>query len=553
MSSYSHLERAGIIEQEPLSFTVRTVTPDGISEVDRTETVEKFAGGGFYGSVVVLPESVIKTAQPEPFHEFLRTINWPTPFPSRFSESAAQLDQLSGEIFHTLIPRLTKDTITTPAARGYTFLDQGIGFGQVIERVRGRGPTFRDGGAENNKIRHARQQLWDLGVELGLEPAAQVHPVNPFGKPNLWLGEDGQVVWLDYLPAFRHTIKVRPFFRFPFHKDVQQVFNSSIPTYNRIHTERVRVALDSYRGLFCREDLQRLPELLELYDKIASRFDIQQDVEKRALFVSDGLVRGLISHEEADHLLESSLAYRSYRSRQLGGLILRAASEQIQNSPLKIFWDEKTQEKAKQFVKDSQYRREQVLGNTTLRGLKKARLHDLVSQDQYTQAISALPNDALRFYGRLQVAYFINSRFFDLVAIGLAVEAASSPNPAELAAKIAAVRLLGSRAVRAAMTVIAGRSKGKNLNRMALDSMIPLVGNYVAVPLQLQRDYGEKVGGELSHYNLRALAAAASSIRPGGGWGSDREEKIFNLGSRIRSRIWRVSMVGGAALGHVRL
>lgn len=185
MASYEHLRQAGIREGESLSFTRRQITPQGLVETKEEQTVERITGGGFFGSVVILPDSVIKTTTPDTLHELLRTINWPVPFPSRSSETAAELDYLGGKIIHKVTPSLTGGTIVTPEALGYSHPGQKLGFAQHIERMHGRGPTFRDNGKENQKIRDARQKLWDLSSEMGAEHAAQVHPNNPFGKPNL--------------------------------------------------------------------------------------------------------------------------------------------------------------------------------------------------------------------------------------------------------------------------------------------------------------------------------------------------------------------------------
>jgi hypothetical protein len=68
---------------------------------------------------------------------------------------------------------------------------------------------------------------------------------------------------------------------------------------------------------------------------------------------------------------------------------------------------------------------------------------------------------------------------------------------------------------------------GKNLNKMALQSCVPVVGAYLSILMQITREYGEHAD-KIKHYGRRSLVARASKIRPSGGWGSDAELAMWN-------------------------
>ncbi|OGK23962.1 hypothetical protein A3C25_04900 [Candidatus Roizmanbacteria bacterium RIFCSPHIGHO2_02_FULL_38_11] len=528
MAPYEYLRQAGIKEGEQYSFTRRQVTPEGVVDTTETQNVERITGGGFFGSVVILPDSVIKTTTPDNLHELLRRINWHTPFPSRTNETAAELDYLAGRIIHRATPPLTRNTIITPDALGYSQPNPKIGFAQHIERMRGRGPTFKDKGKENRQIRAARQTLWDLASELGAEHAAQVHPENPFGKPNLWVSETGQVIWLDYLPAFRHTGRVRPFFRFPFHNEVQQAFGSDKPTYNRLHTDILRRTILAQKERFPAEDLKTIDDLLSLYDERWQQYEAWLNHDPRELFIADALNRGLISNEYADRLRALNSSYQFYQTKEIARLGLHVFLDKVKESPLRIFWDKEFQHKVVKFGLNPEYRRQQVLEHTTLWGMKQAHDQGLVSDEEFNQALSFVPEHELRLYVGLQTWYFLNSRLIDAVTIPLAAAVAVSEHPIEAATAVSAFNFFAPGIIRALSTVIVSKLSGVELKRAALISAIPIVGNYSAIALQLRSAYGEKAA-DIEHYTMRALVATLSKIRPWGGWNSDLEEKIWDF------------------------
>ena len=528
MASYEHLRQAGIKEGEPFSFSVHQVTASGNREVEETKNVERITSGGFFGNVVILSDSVLKTTTPDNLHELLRRINWPIPFPSRSNETAAELDYLAGRIIHTATPPLTEGAIITPNALGYSHLDQRLGFAQHIERMRGSGPTFKDKGDENRKIQSARQTLWDLRSDLGAEHIAQVHPKNPFGKANLWVSETGQIIWLDYLPAIRHTGKVRPFFHFPFHNEVQQTFGSDKPTYNRIHTDILRRTLATQTKRFSPEDKGVLEGLLSLYEQRWQEYESWSNQDPRELFITDALNRGLISNKYADRLRASGLSYELYQTKELARLGLHTFLDIVKSSPLKIFWNREFQRNVVKFGLNPQYRRQQVLEHTTLWGMKQAHDHGFISDEEFNHALSFVPEHDLRMYVGLQTWYFLNSRLIDAVTVPLAAAAITSDHPVEAGAAVSAFNIFAPGVIRAVSTVIADKLSTTDLKRAALVSAIPVVGNYAAIPMQLRYAYGEKAE-DIQHYTMRALIAAVSKIRPWGGWNSDLEEKLWNF------------------------
>lgn len=529
MSKYGHLEGEGIHVGEQLSYTVQAGLSGEKTSVVK-EKVEGFAGGGFFGSVILLPEKVIKTAQPDPFHELLREINWPIPFPSRSNETAARLDYLSGKICHLIVSEVTNHAIITPQALGYTHLSQKIGYAQVLERMRQRGPTFEDNGEENKKIKEAREKIWEIGKKFGLEQAAQVHIDNPFGKPNMRLSNDqeGQMVWLDTLPAFRHTEKVRPFFRFPFHAVVRQAMGASDVTYNRIHTEKIRTVIQEEPRLFKQSVKKDLQEMLEEYDLLYAEYQQWSVQPARKLWAEDGVNRGLLTPEIAHGVAASEWAFTLYRLAELSGLGAHALLYLVQRSPVGFLWDKELVGKLKKFATHSEYRNEQILERSVLWGLKQGLEDGSVTEQEFKTALEFVPESELRTYMTLQLWYVLYSRISDILLVPVTAVSASTLPPAEAAALVSAFALFGPGIVRSISTLVTQQMTKVELRKAALLSLIPAVGGYTAIGFQLRDAYGEQAE-KITHHTLRALTATVSSLRPGGGWGSDLEEKLWNM------------------------
>ena len=160
--------------------------------------------------------------------------------------------------------------------------------------------------------------------------------------------------------------------------------------------------------------------------------------------------------------------------------------------------------------------------------MKQAHDQGLVSDEEFNQALSFVPEHELRLYVGLQTWYFLNSRLIDAVTIPLAAAVAVSEHPIEAATAVSAFNFFAPGIIRALSTVIVSKLSGVELKRAALISAIPIVGNYSAIALQLRSAYGEKAA-DIEHYTMRALVATLSKIRPWGGWNSDLEEKIWDF------------------------
>jgi hypothetical protein len=525
--SYEHLEKEGIEPGSSLNLNITALDFKGFETRQITTKAEKFAGGGFYGSVLLCPEFVIKTGQPDAFHSLLRQVNWPIPFPSQSNETAARLDHLAAKIIHRVMPIMTNGEIITPDSLGYTQLGN-LGYAQVLERMKGRGPTFLDDGLENETVQRAREQIWEVGLKLGLEHAAQVHPHNPFGKPNIWLGNENQIIWLDTLPAFRHTGKVKPFFNFSFHNEVRDAFESTEPTFNQIHTDSIRSVLDKEHSRFTEDEIEDIESLLCYYDENLEKLEITLSHDPRELYVEDALARGLIDEQQAERFRLSMPAFQRYQKIQLAKLGGQAFLDKVGTTPLRFLWDRQSQKDLGRFITDPDYRTKQVSDFSILRGIKNGYDHGLITEKEYEEALAFVPKKELNTYVALQLSYILTSRFTDLITVPLAGFAAASTNPAEALAAVTAFNTLSPGIIRAATTMITGRLKNMDIKRAALISALPAIGGYAALPAQLKKDYGEEAT-IIQHYSLRTLVAVLSKLRPGGGWGSDAEEKIWNF------------------------
>ncbi len=529
--AHEHVRSIGISEKTNLTFPVTSLAPQGFTTEKMTERVQFIAGGGFGGSVIGLESKVIKTMSPsDAAHEILRNINWNIPFPSQTLKEAALQDYYTGKLLHLLLPHVTNDMISNPDAYGITNFEK-VGYGQVREKISGRGPTFHDQGKEKSQIADARKLLWNLGVEMGFEHAAQVHPDNPFGKPNLWIGPDGKTKWLDDLPAIRHTGFVKPLFYYKFHTDVRQAFESEVPTFNTLHTDRLRNFLQKN---------PQIPEhirdeadfFIQAYDEV---HEIVQDWSKRnprELYIQDALTRGIIDPETAQRLTNSRFLYETHMNSNTARLGLRAFWDLVNKTPAKIIWNRESQKNAWKFITDAHYRHEQALENTMLWGVKKAYDNGLLSEEEFQQSLSFIPDHELELYEGLQLTYLLTSRLTDLATP--IVAAALVSHPAEALAITSAFNFFGPGIIRAAATEIVGLRLRKNLHRMAGIAALPMLGAYTAIPIDLSLQYG-KEAENLSHYTLRSIVALASKLRPGGGWGSDAEEKIWNLVNRSKN------------------
>lgn len=540
----------------------RSLLPDKPPEFIQG-TIEAVRSGGFYGKAIILDSGyVVKTTQPDSWHELWRRVNWDMGvFPPQSSELAAQLDHVSMHIIHRMIGELTGGAIVTPKSYGYADMGE-MGFAQIVERMHGRGPRWDGGDDEEKRIADARKQIWALGTILGIEQAAQVHPDNPFGKPNIWIGEDGRLIWLDTLPAIRHTGWVKPFFFFKFHQEVRDKIGEGNPTFNRIHTDRIREYLDQQEWLLtsayehndvsirerATQALSQFIEfkfetlgLCELYDEIHSRYENAVSADTRDLVIDDGLNRGLISEQEAMRLEESDLLYTSYLAKTLVNLFGKSLGKKLNDRMLvKLFKDRQYQEKAHQFLTDPDFRRDEFTKSTILRGLMRAHEQGLVT-DQEVQEIEGIFSDPQKeglaqTYVWLQIYYFVQSRLIDAAALTNYV---TLPGQDDWLAKEALTFIahqFGPGILRILGTAIWMEVAATDLREALKYTGIPAAGAYISVPAQMRKT----IGGEsdlLWQATKRWLVAKISGLRPGGGWGSDYERGLWEWVER-RRRDW---------------
>ena len=277
------VEPGSTFQTEITSFSPES----GFDTQEFSGQIEDIRGGGFYGKVLMFEDSVIKTALPDPWHELWRHVNWRRPFPPQAYETAAILDHLSSTIIEKSMPLRN---IIVPKSYGYTELGSlgfgqdtfgPLGFAQLIERVHGRQAKFDKHGRENKDIANARKWIWEIGKVMGFESAAQVHPDNPLGKPNLWLTDDEQIVWLDVLPAMRHTGFVLPLYSFGFHRDANAAFGRK-NTFNRVHTSRLRSYIQSNPNLYSPSLQEELFWYMEQYDQFLQDYELLEGLDRKS-------------------------------------------------------------------------------------------------------------------------------------------------------------------------------------------------------------------------------------------------------------------------------
>jgi hypothetical protein len=507
-------------------------------------TLEGVRGGGFYGKVLLFDGFVVKTTLPDDWHNLWRTLNHRLPvFPPGSLESAAQLDHLATRIIHITMPLVTDEGIITPDSYGYTDLGP-FGFAQVLERLSGRGARF-DVPHENERIRLARERIWDVGIDLGLEQAAQAHPRNPFGKPNIWLGRDGQVVWLDVLPAIPHTGFVLPAFYFSFHMDVRRQIGNGALTFNRIHTGKLRAYLDAHPGLVEGSERDDLELCLDTYDRVWGSY--QQDVNgnQQTLVINDAQRRGLLTDAETVGLRASKLRYRLYLLRAVFGLAWGAFRDFLQATFVyRLLYDEAFRQKAWRFFRDRAFRRRKILEKTILRGVEKAYERDLVTAKEREDAGEMMghsPRSAQEMkklvatYIFLQVYYILTGNLINLVSFSTMLSAIVAENQVERLLLGLMIDWFFPPLLRVISTIITGAVTGQDLRVATIVSAIPKLGSYISVPADIGYRFGHR-SAIIWHYAKRGVVAAASKmLRPWGGWNTDLEERLWKL---VRADAW---------------
>jgi hypothetical protein len=503
--------------------------------------VEDIRGGGFYGRVMLFEDEVIKTSEPDSWHKLWRHVNWElSPFPPQSSKLAAELDFLSGRIINRIIPNLTEGKVITPDSIGYTNLNE-IGFGQVLERVRGRGARFDMGVAESDLFATTRKSLTNLGESLGLEHVAQIHPDNPFGKPNIWTTAEGQMIWLDVLPAIRHTGWVWPAFNFKFHRDVREKIGRGEETFNKIHTDKLRRFLrEDAKSLFKPTEEDELETYLTMYEERLGEYVQEQGRGKRARVIEDAVRRGIISDNKAKEIMQSNLAYASFLSGTVIQPAINAFKEVVDNTTIyRAFTDKQFQTDIGKFIQDPLFRQEKFIEHTVLRGARNAYDLGLITQAEWEGAWDILTGSAssqaevrklTSTYLGLQAWFTISSNIINSISIPVMASSVVAENPGARFALGLFIDMVVPPLVRVASTLTTSLMTNQELKTATMVSAIPKLGGYMAVPADMAKKLGKR-SEMIWHYTKRGIIASLSKImRPWGGWNSDLEETLwYNL------------------------
>lgn len=526
------------------------IPPTDDGEFYISSPIEAIREGGFYGATLLFPDFVIKTTEPlGAGHKIGRFVNHGNkPFPSQNLESGAQLDHLAAHLIHLAFPLLTQGTVITPESYGYIDMKQ-LGFAQVLERMHGRGARF-DRPGENEKFGSTRSHIWSLGRALGIEQAAQVHPDNPFGKPNLWTTDEGQMIWLDVFPAMRHTGWVWPYvwpltniFYFPFHYDIRNSLGNGNITFNELHTNKFREHLIASNIHGSKRD--EFEYYLGLYDDIFPKYKQEVAQPARDLLIADALKRGKIDDTQAKILETDEKAYGWFLTKIFIEPIQQSFIDLVKENPLyKTISDKKFRDTLISVLRDPEFRQQTLTEGTILRGLKEAYGMGLVTDQEWTDARHTIENpplsshDAAKLYYTyigLHTYYWLSSQVINVVEASQYAAAFFDENPL---AKIAIGVFIGwvlPSFVRALPTALVGKLTDQDLSVMRNASFIPKAGTYIAASADMGHRFGNR-SEEIWHYTKRSMVAYLSHVlRPWGGWNTDHEEMLWK---QLRADKW---------------
>ncbi len=546
MTERLRLGSADLTAGDRFYFRVDSLTPHD-KPIRLGGQITDIRRGGFYGKTMLFDDDIVlKTTQPDSLHQLGRRFNWNLgPFPPQALESAAQLDHLSAKIIHLILPAVTANYIISPDSYGYTHLGP-LGFAQVLERVHGHGARFHVSG-ENERLQNARRGLWELGVSLGLEHAAQIHPDNPFGKPNIWVADkDDRIIWLDMLPAIKHTGWVWPFywppshiFYFPFHEEVRQRFGERQPTFNHLHTQNLRAFLKKHQGEISSTVMDEISYYLVPYDLILPEYQREMEKGTKDLLIADALKRDLITRQEAHHLQESHLAYSAFLTKTIIEPVIGIVRESLEENMLyRAYFEGEFQQDIVRFIQDPAFRRVRIIENTILNGLREAYLLGLVSEEEWQDAWQVLENPPisreeakklLPTYLFLETGYLASSTIFNVLEVGLYASAFFAENPISRAAAGFLVGWVLPPLLRVALTASTAAVTRQDLRYATIFSAVPKMAWATALSADLGHRFGNR--SELVwHYTKRWLIASLSKIlRKWGGWNSNVEENLWNL------------------------
>lgn len=491
-----------------------------------SSTIGSVSGGGFYGNVLVFPDDkvVMKLSQPDPWHEFWRYVNWEKPFPPQVSEVEALHDHLSSRIIANTIEYVSK--VKIPAPVGYTHFEK-LGYAQEIEQAEGRPIRFSPDMKEFKLIRRTQDELLKIGSKFGLEHISQIHPANPFAFSNLWIDENGKVIWLDTLPAIPHTGFVKPFFRFPFHLDIRRRLGTDEVTFNRIHTARFREMLKETSRLFPGNVYNSLIDDLGLYESVVRECGQSKHLSKKEDFLEACFETGLITTSQKEFLLNSDKDYNKFASELKFEPLVEAFTVGVAKlmdlaNPVRHI------STLYKIITDGSFKRGFVR-SIILSGVTQASERRILSSKDLNRISTAIDKDTARGLAYLDTqAYFLLSgRLMNFVEGSSYLSVLLSGNKE---AKIAFGFFIGwilPSLVRPLITTLMGRKYNVDLKHLKSFSKWPKVGSYLSVPYDISKRGGND---DILHYNLRLIVASISSIlRPWGGWGSQHEAQLWNV------------------------
>lgn len=501
-------------EGQQIAFTLKTIYPNGRMDCSQKDiTIDRIAGGGFFGKVLISDNQpfIIKTAQPDPWHHFWRTINWDMkPFPAQHDELAAQLEHISGRLIHKALPVITDGKFYAPQSLGYTQLK--TGFSQVVEKVHGRPPRFDTQENEYEKFKQAQEELTQIALDLGLEQAGQIYrkgkDVNPFGMANFWYDDTNQSwVWFDTIPAIPHRGFVYPAFRFPFHRKLREEFSENQRTFNTIHTSRFRVMVYLNRHKFPPRVLEEIFADLNLYDKIHARYSSQKQSQKDTQAILDALA-GI------DRNLEDTM---------------------------KKILSTQTIKNIARLITDRNYANKHIF----FRGTDHAKRHGLISEEEWQNAWKAIDETKLTsqekgaIYGGIVATFATISIASKVLKLAGVFNIASAQKGfIESVALGASVyfAIKGSEvAVRYVATCVTEMVTNTDLSAAKRLSLIPDAD--ISLLLSSTAEGARRSGTESNriwHDTIRYVIAKLSEIFPHGGPGSELEATMWKLfGKRL--------------------
>lgn len=499
---------------DSIEFPLHTFAAYGefsnISAQQRTQihrvTIVDSAGRGLYGKVhfgvdfqTGKPlDYVLKTALPGPLALTARMANWGLrEFPFQTQLTAAQLNYQMMKLIHGVIEPVTDGNFYVPKPLGYTHLPQT--YTQIIEKVIGRGPILSKPD-DLDWFTASQKYLTEIGFEFGLEQAAQIHPNNPRGKPNLWreLASD-RGIWLDTLPAIQHTMENI----FGFQKETREYFYPKAYhrfnrpyTFNRIHIDQYMQALQRHKHKFPEQDYWQLMKEVMLYEQLLEQFKNEPPTPVVPPTAAKALVQGSAALTK-DAGIGVAKGIRSgtrvvFSSAEQNKLILRGTRKAVD----------------KGYIAQSELCQLENLLNDPLRARRFVPLRTLYALHEATGLGITVLKSALAG------TYLVHDHSFTGVMQALGMWAGCT--------------LLGGTIKNIETRVVAKLTNHSPFKAAERAGFIPSLGDHIAVPAQIAADAGE----DILHYTIRDLMAKLAFL---GGENSDLEAWLMRkVGSPLQ-------------------